>query len=162
MESDLPRTIKPVNAEPRTQAAPSPNPPAASLGWSGTKAWGQTLSQTDVLPLPILFWRGPLPGGPAASGSSAPSQPAYACRLRAPVGLYYGLSLVACQGEAEEWPSSRYSIQCRSQKESRMLSLPCKDALCSWPTPSPCLLVILSRRPWQFLVPLPSPPPFPL
>ena len=113
--------------EPRTQAAPSPDPPAASLGRSGTKGWGQTLSQADVIPPPILFWRGPLPGGPAGLWliGTLPTLCA-ALELRALLGLSYGLSLVTCpRGGQKSGSSSRYGSHCHSQ-ESRMLSLPAR------------------------------------
>lgn len=46
--------------------------------------------------------------------------------------LYYGLELGGMsKGRAEEWPQFKVQHPVPSQKESRMLSLPCKDALCS-------------------------------
>lgn len=91
-----------------------------------------------------------------ASNPSAPSQPACSTGAQSPIRALLWADLVACPREGKKsGPSSRYSIQCRSQENQDTESALQGCSLIS-PTPSPCLLVILVRRPWQFLVPLPS------
>lgn len=149
-------------AEPRTQAAPSPNFQLPLWDGSGTKAWGQTLSQTDVLPPPSCS------GGAHCQEDCSrppahqhPSQPACSTGAQSPIRALLWAELGGMsKGRAEEWPQfTGTASSAAHKKESRMLSLPCKDALLISPTPSPCLLVILVQTPWHFLFPLPSPPP---
>lgn len=148
--SDLPRTIKPVNG--RTPHPSSPKPQSSSC-LSGTE-WHQGLG-ADTVPDRCSPSTHPVLEGPTARRTSRP--PAHqhplnlraAPELRAPLGLYYGLSLVACpRGGQKSGPSSRYSIQCRSQERIQDAESALQGcSLLISPTPSPCLLVILVQTP---------------